>query len=290
MIHLVIIGMKLNKLIEEVYSSRMKFRINIKEDKIDVLLRNNDNVIGYIKEIEKDDIILEFDLDDKYHNIGLQTEILREYLRYKYLWEKYDGIIKCYPLSNKTINVLKKRYFIFKNDYYYIDKNIYFSHVEKLSLFDDNLNRLPYPNLRGEKIKEGTYAGIVDVIIKNEKNNKYLTTRRDLNKVTSPGLWEITGGGIDYEEEIEHAIIRESFEETGLKILNYYYLDTFKIDDLVYFTYLALVSCNDDDVILQKGETIDYKWRNKDELIELYQSDLVPPKQKIRINKIINKI
>ncbi len=289
MIHLVIIGMRLNKLIEEVHSSRIKFKLN--NNLIDVLLRNDDTLIGYIKEIyDNNDIILEFDLNNNYHNIGLQTEILREYLRYKYLWEKYDGIIKCYPKNDKTINVLNKRYFILKNNFYFIDKNIYFSHVEKLSLFDDNLNRLPYPNLRGEKIKEGTYAGIVDIIIKNIKNNKYLTTRRDLNKVTSPGLWEITGGGIDYEEDIEHAVIRESFEETGLKLLKYIYLDSFKMDDLVYFSYLGFVSCNDCDVKLQKGETIDYKWLNKDELIKLYQTDNIPPKQKIRINKLMNKI
>jgi len=289
MIHLVIIGMRLNKLIEEVHSSRIKFKLN--NNLIDVLLRNDDTKIGYIKEIyDNNEIILEFDLNNNYHNLGLQTEILREYLRYKYLWEKYDGIIKCYPKNDKTINVLNKRYFILKNNYYYIDKNIYFSHVEKLSLFDENLNRLPYPNLRGEKIKEGTYAGIVDIIIKNEKNNKYLTTRRDLNKPTSPGLWEITGGGIDYEEDIEHAVIRESFEETGLKLLKYVYLDSFKMDDLVYFSYLGFVSCNDCDVKLQKGETIDYKWLNKEELIKLYQTDNIPPKQKIRINKLMNKI
>ena len=281
--------MKSNRLIEEVYSSRIKFKIE--NNIIDVLYRNENKIIGNIKEIiDNKDIILEFNLDDNYHNIGLQTEILREYLRYKYLWEKYDGIIKCYPKSEKTINVLNKRYFIFKKNYYFIDENIYMSHVEKLSLFDDNLNRLNYPNLRGEKIKEGTYAGIVDIIIKNEKNDKYLITRRDLNKPTSPGLWEITGGGIDFNEDIEHAVIRESFEETGLNILKYIFLNSFKIDDLVYFSYLGYVSCEENDVKLQKGETIDYKWLNKDELINLYKTNLVPPKQKIRINKIIDKI
>jgi len=62
------------------------------------------------------------------------------------------------------------------------------------------------------------------------------------------------------------------------------------MDDLVYFSYLGFVSCNDCDVKLQKGETIDYKWLNKDELIKLYQTDNIPPKQKIRINKLMNKI
>ena len=211
MIHLVIIGMKLNRLIEEVHSSRIKFKCNFNDDIIDVI--NYDEIkIGYIKEISSNsDIIIEFDLINEYRNIGLQTEILREYLRYKYLWEKYENKIICYPKLSKTINVLNKRYFIKDNDIYYINKEIYFSHVERLSLFDDNKNRLPYPNYRGEKIKEGTHAGIVDIIVKNINDNKYLTTKRDINKVTSPGLWEITAGGLDYNEDIDVAVKREVF-------------------------------------------------------------------------------
>ena len=278
--------MKSNKLIEEIHSSRIKF--NLCNDLINVINYNNEK-IGYIKEIiDFNDLIIEFNLDEKYHNIGLQTEILREYLRYKYLWQKYEGIIKCYPKINQTIKILKKRYFISNNDYYYINKELYFNHVERLSLFDKNLNRLPYPNLRGEKISADTYAGIVDVIIKNVKTNKFLTTKRDKNKVTSPGLWEITAGGIDYNEDISHAVIREAKEETGLDIIKYEKLDVIIIKDLVYFIYLGYVNQNEDDVKLQVGETTDYKWLTKLELIELFNTNLVPEKQKIRLNKVID--
>ena len=288
MIHLVIIGMKSNKLIEEVHSSRIKFKYI--DSNIDVYNYNNEK-IGYINEKDiNNELIIEFDLNEKYHNQGLQTEILREYLRYKYLWQKFDGMIISYPLLEKTKNVLKKRYFINDNKKFYITKEIYLSHVEKLSLFDKDLNLLPYPNLRGEKILDNTYAGIVDVIIKNIKTNHYLTTKRDINKVTSPGLWEITAGGIDYNEPVEHALIREAKEETGLDIIDYKKLDVMIIKDLVYFIYIGYVSQEENEVKLQLGETIDYKWRTKDELIELFNTDLVPPRQKIRINKIINKI
>ena len=288
MIHLVIIGMKLNKLIEEVHSSRIKFKYI--DSNIDVYNYNNEK-IGYINEKDiNNELIIEFDLNEKYHNQGLQTEILREYLRYKYLWEKFDGMIIAYPLLEKTKNVLKKRYFVNDNKKFYITKEIYLSHVEKLSLFDKDLNLLPYPNLRGEKILDNTYAGIVDVIIKNIKTNHYLTTKRDINKVTSPGLWEITAGGIDYNEPVEHALVREAKEETGLDIIDYKKLDVMIIKDLVYFIYIGYVSQEENEVKLQVGETIDYKWRTKDELIELFNTDLVPPRQKIRINKIIEKI
>lgn len=280
--------MRSNKLIEDVYSSRIKFKYD--NDIIGVFNFNCEK-IGYIKEIISNNyLILEFDLNDNYHNKGLQTEILREYLRYKYLWEKKSDLIICYPILEQTKKILKKRYFIEDNDKYYITKDIYMSHVEKLSLFDENLNLLPYPNLRGEKIEEHTYAGIVDVIIKNIKTNKYLTTRRDINKVTSPGLWEITAGGIDFNERIEDALVREAKEETGLNIIEYKKLNVLKIDDLVYFTYIGYVNQNESDVILQVNETIDYRWRTKEELIELFNSNLVPTKQAIRINKVLEMI
>ena len=288
MIHLVIIGMKSNKIIEEVHSSRIKFKYI--DSNIDVYNYNNEK-IGYINEKDiNNDLIIEFDLNEKYHNQGLQTEILREYLRYKYLWQKFENMIISYPLLEKTKNVLRKRYFINDNKKFYITKEIYLSHVEKLSLFDKDLNLLPYPNLRGEKILDNTCAGIVDVIIKNIKTNHYLTTKRDINKVTSPGLWEITAGGIDYNEPVEHALVREAKEETGLDIIDYKKLDVMIIKDLVYFIYIGYVSQEENEVKLQVGETIDYKWRTKDELVELFNTDLVPPRQKIRINKIIDKI
>ena len=290
MIHLVTIGMKLNNdLIKNIYSSRIKLTYD--NQLIKVLSRYEDEYIGFIKEIKKDnDLLIEFDIENQYKNKGYQTEILREYLRYKYLWEKECDKIICYPINEQTKKVLLKRYFILDSDKYYINKEIYMSHVEKLTLFDEDLNRLPYPNYRGEEIKPHTYAGIVNVIICNKRNNKYLTTKRDINKVTSPGLWEITGGGIDFEEKIESAIIRETKEETGLDIIDYKYLSTDKMNDLVFFSYLGIVDSDPNSVVLQKGETTEYKWRTKEELIELYNTNLVPLKQAQRIKNIIDKI
>ena len=289
MIHLVITGMKLNnEMIKKVYSSRIRFEYI--DSLINVFDRHSSDYIGYIKEINNNELLIEFDIEKKYQNKGYQTEILREYLRYKYLWEKECDIIVCFPKLEQTKKVLLKRYFKEENGKFFINKDIYMSHVERLQLFDEDLNRISYPNLRGEEIKPHTYAGIVDIIVKNKKTNKYLTTRRDINKPTSPGLWEITGGGIDFGEEIVMAIVREVKEETGLNIIDFSYLDTNKIEDLVYFSYLGIVDCNENDVLLQENETIDYKWRTKEELIELFNSDLVPPKQAIRIKKIIDRI
>lgn len=269
--------------LNKIYSTRLYFKYD--NDIYNVIYKSNDKIIGFIKEINNDNyLIIEFNIIDEYQNIGLQTEALREYLRYKYLWEKKIDIIRVYPKNEKTINVLNKRWFIKENNYYIINKEIYLSHIEKLSLFDSNLNLLDYPNLRGEEIKNNTYAGIVDILIYNENNNKYLVTLRDINKVTSPGKWEFTCGGIDYKEKISDALKREAFEETGLNVINYIYLGHTFIKDLVYFSHIGIVNTNPDSVILQKGETTDYKWLTKEELFQLYGTDLVPNTQKMRFN------
>ena len=92
MIHLVITGMKLNKdLIKNVYSPRIKLQYN--NDLIEVLDRFSNEYVGFIKEIpNNNELTIEFDLEDKFKNKGLQTEILREYLRYKYLWDKLNEL------------------------------------------------------------------------------------------------------------------------------------------------------------------------------------------------------
>lgn len=36
-----------------------------------------------------------------------------------------------------------------------------------------------------------------------------------------------------------------------------------------YFEYMAVVSCEKDAVVLQDGETIDYRWVGKSELLKM---------------------
>ncbi|MBI4176821.1 MAG: NUDIX hydrolase [Candidatus Aenigmarchaeota archaeon] len=54
----------------------------------------------------------------------------------------------------------------------------------------------------------------VDAII--EIDGKIVLIRRGANPFR--GMWAIPGGHVNYRETVEHAAVREAFEETGLKI------------------------------------------------------------------------
>ena len=61
------------------------------------------------------------------------------------------------------------------------------------------------------------------------KNNKIFFQKRPKNK-SMPGLWELPGGKIENYETPENAIIRELFEEIGIKVNN---------KDLIPFNFIS---------------------------------------------------
>jgi 8-oxo-dGTP pyrophosphatase MutT (NUDIX family) len=114
-----------------------------------------------------------------------------------------------------------------------------------------------------------------------------------MEKDVYPGYWEASAGGsaISGEEPLE-AATRELFEETGLKadameLLNILYKDSSKG---VYYSYLAKVNCAKDSVVLQEGETVDYKWVNQEELLAYVDSDESIHSHNQRYEKYINSL
>lgn len=57
----------------------------------------------------------------------------------------------------------------------------------------------------------------VRVLITDE-DGKVLILKRSTNSKTNPGKWELPGGKVDQGESFDHALIREVYEETQLKI------------------------------------------------------------------------
>ncbi len=117
-------------------------------------------------------------------------------------------------------------------------------------------------------------VAITAIIVKNEK---YLITRRSLNKKRFPGMWTVPGGKLETDDYInlpkdttnywynvlEKVLRREVKEEVGLEISN-----------IVYVTSLAtihgdgnpslVISCLADyqlgEVILKPDEADDFRW------------------------------
>ncbi|MCK9151577.1 NUDIX hydrolase [Methanobacterium alcaliphilum] len=52
----------------------------------------------------------------------------------------------------------------------------------------------------------------------SDDDRKILIIKRSTDSKTNPGKWELPGGKVDQNESFDHALLREVYEETGLKI------------------------------------------------------------------------
>jgi len=60
--------------------------------------------------------------------------------------------------------------------------------------------------------------GLAVRVILTDQDSKILILKRSTDSKTNPGKWELPGGKVNQEESFDHALIREVYEETNLKI------------------------------------------------------------------------
>ena len=138
--------------------------------------------------------------------------------------------------------------------------------TEIWDLYDKDGNRTGDTVVRGfdefSQIPDGRYHLVVDLLVIHT-DGTYLLTKRSDTKEVYPGYWEASAGGsaVSGEEPLE-AAVRELYEETGLRA------DSLELVGItfsdrnhgMYYSYLAKVSGDKDRIVLQEGETTDYKW------------------------------
>lgn len=128
--------------------------------------------------------------------------------------------------------------------------------------------------VRGEKIPAGLRHVVVEVLVMH-KDGTILLTQRDFGKPNYPGFWESSAGGsvLKGERAIDGAK-RELLEETGIsadgELESLYYVVS---DESIYRGYLCVTDIPKDHVRLQKGETIAFRWVDKQEFREVFYSD-----------------
>lgn len=59
---------------------------------------------------------------------------------------------------------------------------------------------------------------IVVAVVTNDEGKLLIAQRRDLNTLNADGKWEFVGGHIEFGEDPETAVIRETKEESGLDV------------------------------------------------------------------------
>lgn len=149
--------------------------------------------------------------------------------------------------------------------------------MELWDAYDENLNRIEAKTLvRGRSIPKGMFHLVCDVIV-HHADGEYLLMRRDPRKKYG-GMWEATAGGSALRGEApEECARRELLEETGIAAGKLTEVGSV-IDPKqrsIYVEFLCETDCRKDCVRLQEGETVAYKWVNRDELIDMKRSELV---------------
>ena len=149
--------------------------------------------------------------------------------------------------------------------------------MELWDAYDRNLEKIEGMTLiRGEKIPEGVYHLVCDVIVRHT-DGEYLLMQRDSRKHYG-GMWEATAGGsaLQGESPLDCAI-RELREETGIRAEYLEEVGRVRAAErnTVYCEFLCVTDCRKDSVILQEGETSAYKWVTQDELLSMKREELV---------------
>ena len=145
--------------------------------------------------------------------------------------------------------------------------------------------------IRGEPVPVGLYHLVCEVLVRHIDGD-YLLMQRDLKKDIYPGFYEATAGGSALKGENEFDCIkRELFEETGIicddfKEFAHYVFDD---DNCLFHCFLCTTDCDKNNIKLQKGETISFKWISENEFIEFVNSDNMIDTQKRRYTNLFKE-
>jgi 8-oxo-dGTP pyrophosphatase MutT (NUDIX family) len=149
--------------------------------------------------------------------------------------------------------------------------------MELWDAYDENLNKIDDMVLiRGEQIPSNCFHLVCEIIVKH-KDGSHLIMQRD-NRKHFGGMWEATAGGSALQGENPLSCARRELrEETGIiadnlveigRVLHHGHKS-------FYVEYLCITDVDKDSIVLQEGETSDYKWITANELRKLSKDELV---------------
>lgn len=136
--------------------------------------------------------------------------------------------------------------------------------------------------VRGEAIPEGLYHLVSDILVRHVDGD-YLLMQRDYKKPNFGGYFDASAGGSALKGEDEMACAkRELYEETGILAETLERVGRYTSANTIYYQFLCTTDCDKSSILLQKGETISYKWVGEKTFIEFIDSDKMIPSKRAR--------
>lgn len=129
--------------------------------------------------------------------------------------------------------------------------------------------------IRGKKIPDGLKHLVAEVFVMHQ-DGSILVMRRDLKKPNYPGFWESSAGGSVLKGECAlDGAKRELFEETGIaaesdrSLKHLYHIVT---DTAIHQGYLYITDTPKEAIRLQQGETIAFRWVDRETFLKIFYS------------------
>ena len=144
--------------------------------------------------------------------------------------------------------------------------------IEFNDVYDKNRNLTGKVHRRDARWRVGEYGLVVCTWVYDGKGN-ILLTRRAPDK-SFAGTWENTGGAVLAGETSRQAIVRELFEETGIRAEEdeFELLSTNRTRNLHFDFYCIRKTTPLDQIVLLPGETDDVRWASIEQIDEMVKS------------------
>ena len=140
--------------------------------------------------------------------------------------------------------------------------------MEHWDLFDNDRRPTGETLRRGEPLPPGRFHTIIGVWTIHDQLHRVLLTKRHPEKIICPNQWENTGGSILAGEDSCVGAAREVREETGMACTcsDLTLIQTLRIPTAFVDCYLYHTTIDPDAIVLQDGETVDWRWVTLEEL------------------------
>ena len=159
--------------------------------------------------------------------------------------------------------------------------------MEKWDAYDAQLNKIEGVTLvRGEQIPDGAYHLVCNVLVRHV-DGTILIMQRDFKKHFG-GMWEATAGGSALKGETPlDCAKRELYEETGIVAQELTEIGRAIVEErhAIFVQFVCVTGCKKDEITLQQGETIAYKWVTQSELLNMKKDEVLTKRVPITLNE-----